>query len=615
MAGDTSCRQGHRGDVGGGLQRLVVGIDDDEGGVRHTILGIGDHVRALVGDLADVGTVGDALAGDLATQIGDGDLAGQLGGASSVADVNRLGLGVAPAGTGVLGAVHAVGLVGVHQIGVLLTGRRAGDVTVVTRSREQLVAVLVGLEGRVRAGRLPVDVLTVDVLSGEVGLDVVLRHLGRLREGVGIVLLVPLREILDGLRGVVVQLLLASGLRDVGVIGGVVERHVREGWVGLVEGDVDESTVLEGIRLLDERNVVAQPQISGVEATGVVLRRGAQRLGVVRLAVGVEETRKVVALTGGVVGVRAVVRGDPAEGRHLVRGLGQIGEKSVGRVVGVGNVLGVRRNATVGRPGQGVLASAVIANDGVEPREGEVFGDVLVVRLSAGEGGDALGLVLLGRLHGLGVLVRGVLQGAGGASQAVLASGVVAQVLGVSLPRDAGGIELVEEGGDVLGVGATVLAVGCVRTGQRENLTVVVVAPELLAGVTVDDRRVRAETGVGDVAVGLEVHLGGLSGDHRGVVVLRVVAGAEVVGEQSALLRQLLPQVGVLVEPGEGGVVGLVLQDDEPDVLDLAAGNVRRGDGGVFLGAAGCARCGLVVGLGMACDRRDEPEGSHAGSN
>ena len=51
--------------------------------------------------------------------------------------------------------------------------------------------------------------------------------------------------------------------------------------------------------------------------------------------------------------------------------------------------------------------------------------------------------------------------------------------------------------------------------------------------------------------------------------------GAVVVLEQDALRGQRLPQVGVVVEAGEGRVVGLVLEDDQPDVLDLA-GRIPR---------------------------------------
>ena len=56
--------------------------------------------------------------------------------------------------------------------------------------------------------------------------------------------------------------------------------------------------------------------------------------------------------------------------------------------------------------------------------------------------------------------------------------------------------------------------------------------------------------------------------NQRYVVVHAEVAGAVVVGEQGALLGERLPQVAVLIEAGESLVVGLVLQDDQPDVLD-----------------------------------------------
>ena len=199
--------------------------------------------------------------------------------------------------------MDTVGLVGVDELGVLLTRRGPGDKAVSSRSGEELVAVLVGGQGGVRAGGLPVDVPAVDVLPGEVGLEVVPGRRCGAGEGAGRVLLVAGGEVLHRLGGIVVQLVSASSLGDVSVVGRVVERQVREGRVGLVEGDVDETAVLEGGRFLDEGDVVAQPQVGGVEATGVVLRWGCQGLGVVRATVGVEETGQVVALACSVVGV------------------------------------------------------------------------------------------------------------------------------------------------------------------------------------------------------------------------------------------------------------------------------------------------------------------------
>ena len=69
----------------------------------------------------------------------------------------------------------------------------------------------------------------------------------------------------------------------------------------------------------------------------------------------------------------------------------------------------------------------------------------------------------------------------------------------------------------------------------------------------------------------------GLAGHQRDVVVHAEVAGAVVVGEERSLLGQRLPQVAVLVEPGEGLVVGLVLQDDQPHVLDRSGGEYHPG--------------------------------------
>ena len=595
VTGDAGGRHGDLAHLTGRLERLVVLVDEDEGAFGDGVGGLLDLLRTLVLHGSDVGPLGDTRTGDLATQILDRDRG--VNRAHAGLGFGLDGLGPAVAGTGVLGTLDTVGGVGVDEVLVLLTGRRTSDVTVVTGAGELLVAVLVGLHRGVGAGRLPVDVHTVDVLSGGVGSHEVLRHLGRVGEGVGGVLLVALGEFGHRRAGVLVEHVARGVLGDLGVVGGVVEAHVRERWVRLVEGDVDETAVLEGVGLLDEWDVVLQPQIGGVEATDVVLRRGAQRLGVVRLAVLVEQTGEVVALTGGVVGVGAVVRGDPVERWHLVGRLGQIGQQPLVRVLDGLDVVLVGHGSAVHRTGESVLAAVVVADDRVEPREGEVLGDVLVVLLGTGERGDALGLVVVGRLHRLRVVRGVVLAGAGSATQGVLSTSLGMQVLGVSLPGHASGVELVEEGGSLSGVGAAVLAVRGVGSGQRHDLTVVVVGAEGLALVLGDDRLVGAQIGVGDVAVGLQIEGRGLAGDQGGVVVLGVVAGAVVVGEQGTLGGQRLPQVGVLVESGEGGVVGLVLQDDQPHVLDVTGLEPGRRDA-LVAGGGGRSRgrCGSRLG-------------------
>ena len=156
-------------------------------------------------------------------------------------------------------------------------------------------------------------------------------------------------------------------------------------------------------------------------------------------------------------------------------------------IVKIDDVLGVGGGTAVNRMGQCVLAGAVIADDGVEPHEGEVLGDVLVVSLGAGVRGDPSGLVLRVRLHDLGVFVGGVGEGAWRPGQAILTARVVAQVLGVSLPRHPCGIELVEQGGNILGVGAAILSGWSIRPGERHCLTVIVIASEFLAGVGTDN--------------------------------------------------------------------------------------------------------------------------------
>ena len=79
----------------------------------------------------------------------------------------------------------------------------------------------------------------------------------------------------------------------------------------------------------------------------------------------------------------------------------------------------------------------------------------------------------------------------------------------------------------------------------------------------------------------MQVHLRCLARNEGDVVVLGIMAGAVVVIKESTLTGEFLPQVGILVEPGEALVVGLVLQDDKPHVLDLAGGRIRCCDGGV----------------------------------
>ena len=91
----------------------------------------------------------------------------------------------------------------------------------------------------------------------------------------------------------------------------------------------------------------------------------------------------------------------------------------------------------------------------------------------------------------------------------------------------------------------------------------------------------------------MQVHLWRLARNEGDVVVLGIVAGAVVVVKESTLTGEFLPQIGALVEPGEVLVVGLVLQDDKPHVLDLAGGRIRRRDGGVSGGVPGLHRNSL----------------------
>jgi hypothetical protein len=227
----------------------------------------------------------------------------------------------------------------------------------------------------------------------------------------------------------------------------------------------------------------------------------------------------------GVVGVAAVVGGDPAELRRR-RLVLQVVEEASGRVVEVGH-----------------LRRAVAAvEEGVEPRERRVLGDVLVGRRRASGVGHSDAGRVAGRTTGVGV-----------------PPGVIAKVLEVPLPAHVGGVELVEQGGHVRRVDAAIAANRAVGASRRGPLSVVRV------GWLTDDR---ADGVLVLRAVGLAVWVRPLAADQRRVVVQAEMAGSEVVLQEDALLRQRLPQIGVVVQARECGVVGLVLQDDQPYVLD-----------------------------------------------
>src|SRR5207249_3176104 len=150
---------------------------------------------------------------------------------------------------------------------------------------------------------------------------------------------------------------------------------------------------------------------------------------------------------------------------------------------------------------------------------------------------------------------RVVGRSAGSGTGRVLTAWLVAQVLGIALPRLLGRVELVEQGRYGVRVGAAVRTVGGVGSGQRGDLTPV------RAGL--DDAGRAPHVGVLDSAVQLNVLHRGLPGHQGDVVVLAEVARAVVVLQQHALRRQGLPEVAVLVEARERRVVRLVLQDDQ----------------------------------------------------
>ncbi len=199
---------------------------------------------------------------------------------------------------------------------------------------------------------------------------------------------------------------------------------------------------------------------------------------------------------------------------------------------------------------------------------------------------EVLGHVLVGRVGRSGVRHPS----AGRAARAAAAVDVVrrsrrvgvAEILRVPLPADAGGVELVEQGrhaGRVDAAGPTVRAfgraagdrVGVGGAGLGELATISCRA--VLRGRAGDYRALLVAVHRAVVLVGRRRTL---PADHRRVVVQREVTGAVVVLQERALRRQRLPQVAVLVQPGERRVVGLVLEDDQPHVLDRADGSSAR---------------------------------------
>ena len=70
-------------------------------------------------------------------------------------------------------------------------------------------------------------------------------------------------------------------------------------------------------------------------------------------------------------------------------------------------------------------------------------------------------------------------------------------------------------------------------------------------------------------AISLRVLLRRLATYHRNVVIKAEMPGPVIVLQQHALRGQRLPQIRVVVQTGERRVKGLVLQDDQPHMLDL----------------------------------------------
>ena len=178
----------------------------------------------------------------------------------------------------------------------------------------------------------------------------------------------------------------------------------------------------------------------------------------------------------------------------------------------------------------------------------------------------------------------------------------VVQILRVALPTHARLVELVEQRRHRGRVDAAVLARGCVGARRGGELPVVGIGAQTAAVVD------GAGHGVVVGTVSLRIGHRRLTGGHRQVVVLGEVAGAVVVLQKDALGREGLPQVGVVVEPGERGVVGLVLENDQEHVLDLARPDPEPVE--VFLATlVGAPAQSVTRGGGQLGDRRRRSPG------
>ena len=187
---------------------------------------------------------------------------------------------------------------------------------------------------------------------------------------------------------------------------------------------------------------------------------------------------------------------------------------------------------------------------------------------------EVLRQVLIGRVRDRRVDLRRAVSGTGGRvrSAAITHAGVmrrsarirVAEVLGIALPAHLRSVQLLEQRRHICRVHTAVGTDLPVRALGRGHLTVVGVRLQRPRGVDVS-RKVFV-----DRTVVLRVRLRRLAAHGRQIVVEAEVPGAVVVLQEHALTGQRPPQVRVLVQARERRVIGLVLKDDQPDMLDLA---------------------------------------------
>ena len=308
-------------------------------------------------------------------------------------------------------------------------------------------------------------------------------------------------------------------------------------------------------RRLDLGDDVLEEQVGGVQAAGVVERRAFGVFGSEK-----PPERLLPWQTASCASLQLF--------GEIQLNAGVVDSRSAGR--------GTGRWRESNRSAMCVRVAVARLQDRLEPREREVLRHVLVGRVRAAR----VGLRRCCRSRRAAIRRAAVLRSRPSASGRLRLG--VAEVLGVALPAHVRGVELVEQRLHARGVHAAVGPGGRVRAlPPRPSAR--------SSGSSRSDPDVSTCPGSGrSTGSRLRVGLRRLPADQRDVVVQAEVAGAVVVLQQHALGRQRLPQVRVVVQAGERRVVRLVLEDDQPDVLDLPG--LDPESVGIRAGRAGDAR-------------------------